>query len=95
MDLRTKEVVLAKKMSFFNFILQGRWLLSDLRCKSDAHLDEVYNKLLAANFLQGNYARSMLKGKEWKGQITKSANCFTPLNEALKFRFPILIQKKT
>jgi hypothetical protein len=92
-DLRSGEAVSAKKAFFSYFVLQGRWLLSELRCRLNAHSDEVYDKLAAADFLQGDYARSMLKGEDWKGQATKPANCFTPLNEALKIGFPNSIQE--
>jgi hypothetical protein len=76
--------------------VQGRWLLWELRNTSShsaVQQKEVHHRLSAAEFLQDNNARLMLKGevlKEWADGVS---NCFTPLNQVVPVGFPNITQE--
>jgi hypothetical protein len=94
-DDGTGEPASVENAFFSYFILQGRWLLWQLKPAAHIQHDEVRGRLSAAEFLLGNDAQELLKGDIWKEWAGEAPDCFTPLDQALKIGFPKFTQENT
>jgi hypothetical protein len=89
----TGEHISVETAFFAYIVLQGRWLLWQLKLASHIHQDEVRGRLAAAEFLHGNNVQERLKGDLWKEWGGEAPDCFSSLNQALKIGFPLKIPK--
>lgn len=79
----------AEKAFISYLILQGRWLLWQLRTTSYIQHNEVRSRLLTAHFLQNNDAREIFQKEEvWEEWGGEAPDCFQPVDMVLSIGFP-------
>jgi hypothetical protein len=92
-DDGTGEPLSVEDTFFSYFILQGRWLLQQLKPATHIQQEEVRGRLSAAEFFWGKDVPEVLKGDVWKEEPGEATYCFESLNQALKIRFPTSTQE--